>query len=107
MKFNFFRQIGDDKVDIKLKIGREIYNINENDIVMDNGACIQVVTKKVGTLWEGYHSLKMSKKLFNDLKKVNYLYTNDELNKIALEKYEGVSVTLYKFDIERMCKAGY
>lgn len=93
-------------MDIKLKIGREIYNINENDIVMDNGACIQVVTKKVRTLWEG-HPLKMSKKLFNDLKKVNYLYTNDELNKIALEKYEGVSVTLYKFDIERMCKAGY
>lgn len=93
-------------MDIQLKIGREVYNINENDVVMDNGSCIQVITKKVGTLWEGYHALKMSKKLFKDLRTCGYLYTNELINKMWNGRYLGTA-TLYKFDIERMSKAGY
>lgn len=92
-------------MDIQLKIGKEIYNINENDIVMDNGSCIQVITKKKQDGWYSY-PVKMSKKLFSDLKKVAYLYTNEELEKISAKKY-AIPVTLYKFDTERMKQAGY
>lgn len=30
---------------IKLKIGRKIYNIGANDILMDNGALVQLTTQ--------------------------------------------------------------
>lgn len=90
---------------IELKIGRKIYNIDENDIVMDNGACIQVITKMAGAAWRE-HPVIMSKKLFSDLKKVGFLYTNSELEDIATKKYHSTS-TLYKFDIDRMKQAGY
>lgn len=90
---------------IELKIGRSIYNIDENDIVMDNGACIQVITKMTGAAWRE-HPVIMSKKLFCDLKKVGFLYTNDELKDVAKKKYRDM-VTLYKFDLERMRQAGY
>lgn len=34
------------------KIGRYVLDINEKDIILDNGACYQIITKKVGKLWE-------------------------------------------------------
>lgn len=89
---------------IDLKIGRNTYNIDENDIVMDNGACIQVITKMTGAAWRE-HPVIMSKKLFCDLRKVGFLYTDEELKDVAKKKYH--SVTLYKFDVERMKQAGY
>lgn len=32
------------------KIGRYVLDINEKDIILDNGACYQIITKK----WENY-----------------------------------------------------
>lgn len=37
-----------------LKVGRDILDINEKDIILDNGACYQIITKEVGKLWETY-----------------------------------------------------
>lgn len=87
---------------IQLKVGREILILNENDIVMDNGACIQIITRYTGRGAEIY-PVKMSKKLFSELKRVEYLYTNTELAERAREKYNS-RVTLYKFNISAMCK---
>lgn len=87
---------------IELKIGRDIYKLDNTDIVMDNGTEILVVTKEVGSVW--YRSpLRMSKKLFNDLKKVGYLYTDEKLAEYAKRKYDG-PVVLYRFDIDKMSK---
>lgn len=52
---------------VKLKVGRNILDISENDLILDNGACYQIVTQKIGY---GFNKAvpKMSKKLFSDLK---------------------------------------
>lgn len=87
---------------IQLKVGREILELNENDIVMNNGACIQIITRYTGKGFDKY-PVKMSKKLFTDLKTVGYLYTNAQLEELSKKKYSG-SVTLYKFNIGAMCE---
>lgn len=50
---------------VKLKVGRNILDISKNDLILDNGACYQIVTQKVG---HGFHKVtsRMSKKLFSD-----------------------------------------
>ena len=52
---------------VKLKVGRNILDISENDLILDNRACYQIVTQKIGY---GFNKAapKMSKKLFSDLK---------------------------------------
>lgn len=32
---------------VKLKVGRNILDISENDLILDNGACYQIVTQKL------------------------------------------------------------
>ena len=53
---------------VKLKVGRNILELDEKDLILDNGACYQIVTKKVGG-FDWYYPI-MSKKLFHDLKKL-------------------------------------
>lgn len=31
---------------VKLKVGRNILEIDENDLILDNSACYQIITKK-------------------------------------------------------------
>jgi len=54
---------------VKLKVGRDIIELDEKDLILDNGACYQIVTKKVGGF--NWHYPIMSKKLFHDLKNLN------------------------------------
>jgi len=85
---------------VKLKIRQRTFDINEKDVLMDNGACVQLITKKIQ---KGMYSCYpiMGKKLFQDLKKRQFLFTTEELQKYANDHYI-VPVTLYKFDVERM-----
>ena len=64
------------------KIGRYVLDINEKDIILDNGACYQIITKKVGKLWEPYSPV-ISKSLFDRLNKCGAVYTNEMLKKKA------------------------
>lgn len=59
---------------VKLKVGRNILDISENDLILDNGACYQIVTQKIGY---GFNKAvpKMSKKLFSDLKNTGLIFT--------------------------------
>lgn len=72
MKEIFTRKIGrgDNKM-VKLKVGRNIIELDEKDLILDNGACYQIVTKKVGG-FDWYYPI-MSKKLFHDLKKLELI----------------------------------
>ncbi len=87
---------------VELKIGRYIYEVNENDLIFDNGCCLQLWTKEVpGTSFNAYNKgLKpqLSKKLASDLKKTNLIYLYKKINN--MESY-------WKFDIDRMKKMGY
>lgn len=91
---------------MKLKVGRNIINIDDNDLILDNGACYQIVTKKIGI---GFFkpSPIMSKKLFNELKKLEFIFTSDGLKLQAEKRYGHAGFTYWKFNIDRMKKAGY
>lgn len=90
----------------KLKIGRNILDIDERDLILDNGACYQIVTKRVGF---GFNETipVMSKKLFTDLKKCELVFTSEGLRQAAIEKYGNHVVTFWKFNVDQMQKMGY
>lgn len=91
---------------VKLKVGRNILDIDENDLILDNGACYLIVTKRVGI---GFNKSipVMSKKLFGDLQKCELIFTSEALRQVAIEKYGDSVVTFWKFDVNQMQKMGY
>lgn len=97
--------IGDDKM-IKLKVGRNILDIDENDLILDNGACYQIITKEVGYAFNHYSPV-MSKKLFNELKKCELIFTSEGLQQAAIKKYGSSDLTFWKFNVNRMKEMGY
>lgn len=91
---------------VKLKVGRNILDIDENDLILDNGACYQIITKRIGF---GFNESipVMSKKLFADLKKCELIFTSEGLRQAAIEKYGNSVVAFWKFNIDKMQKMGY
>ncbi len=86
---------------MELKIGRNIYNVDERDLLLDNGSCFQLVTLSYGIGLDSQSPARLSKKLVKDLKKSNAIYTNDDL-KMAAEGRCCSGMTYWKFDIEKM-----
>ena len=76
------------------------------DLILDNGACYQIITKRIGF---GFNKSApvMSKKLFADLKKCELIFTSEGLRQAAIKKYGNSEVTFWKFNIDRMQKMGY
>ena len=91
---------------VKLKVGRNIFDIDENDLILDNGACYQIVTKRVNV---GFNESipVMSKKLFNELRKCGLIFTSEVLRQAAEEKYKHSGLKYWKFDVVTMQKMGY
>lgn len=91
---------------VKLKVGRNILDINENDLILDNGACYILVTQKVT---KNYSSCfpTVSKKLLTELKKCEMIFTSEGLRQAAIEKFGNHIVTFWKFDVDQMKKMGY
>ena len=58
---------------VKLKVGRNIFDIDDNDLILDNGACYILVTKKITKNYSSC-SPTVSKKLFNDMKKCDVIF---------------------------------
>lgn len=86
---------------IKLKIGRKVYNIGANDILMDNGALVQLTTQNGP--FRDWTVPVLSKKLFKDLKTCCFIFEDKELTK----KYSNLKLVYYRFNIERMIEMGY
>lgn len=91
---------------VKLKVGRNELNIDENDLILDNGVCYQIVTKTIGFGFNESIPI-MSKKLFNDLKKCELIFTNEGLRQAAIRKYGNHVVAFWKFNVNRMKEMGY
>lgn len=91
---------------IVLKVGRNILYISENDLILDNGACYQIISQPI---MRGFDTTipRMSKKLFADLKKRELIFTNEKLKATAMKRHEKKFMTYYKFNIERMKSMGY
>ena len=92
---------------VKLKIGRKIFDIDENDLILDNGAVYQIVTKEIRDNDWSLYSPQISKTLFKKLKKENLIYTNPELIELAAKKYITKGCILYKFDIEAIANSDF
>jgi hypothetical protein len=91
---------------VEMKIGRYITQIGKNDLILDNGASVRVMTRGH---FDGWHSvpLTVSKKLFKDLKTCAFIFVDEEKTKQANAGYESPWLTYYRFDIDRMVKMGY
>ena len=93
---------------VKIKIGRYIKSIGQDDLILDNGACIQVTTQTGASLgWGQFAHLQMSKKLFRDLKSCAFIYVDESKTRKANEPYENPFLTYYRFDIDRLIANGY
>ncbi len=91
---------------VKLKVGRNVLEIDENDLILDNGACYQIITKEIGYAFNKSIPI-MSKKLFNDLKKCELIFTSEELRQAAIKKYGNHVIAFWKFNVHRMKEVGY
>ena len=92
---------------IEMKIGRYIRDIGKNDLILDNGACIQIPTQT--GKWQMWYAspLLMSKKLFKELKACGFIFIDKKMTDKANEKYKNPFLTYYRFDIDRLIKNGY
>lgn len=86
---------------LKIYIRNKEYIIDENSLILDNGAIYQLVSHRVS--WIDASSPVISKKMFKDLKTLAYVYTNEDLKEESKRRYIS-DCTLYKFDIKRMSK---
>jgi hypothetical protein len=86
---------------VKLKVGRNIFDIDDNDLILDNGACYILVTKKITKNYSSC-SPTVSKKLFNDMKKCDVIFRSEGLRQAAIERYGNSVVTFWKFDVDQM-----
>lgn len=91
---------------VKLKIGRKVFDIDKDDLILDNGACYQIVTKRVGFVFNESIPV-MSKKMFNELRKCGLIFTSEGLRQAAEEKYNHSGLKYWKFDVVTMQKMGY
>ena len=91
---------------VKLKVGRNVLDIDKNDLILDNGACYQIITKEIGYAFNKKTPI-MSKKLFNDLKKCELIFTSEALRQKKKKKYGDHVRTFWKFNVDRMKELGY
>lgn len=73
---------------IKMKINRYIKTIGKDDLILDNGACIQVVTQHGAFHNWNYSTLIMSKKMFKELDMCGFIQLDGKETAKA-EKYYG------------------
>lgn len=96
-----------ENIKVLMKINRYIKPIGKDDLILDNGSCIQVITQCGSFSGYSYAPLKMSKKLFKELKFLGFIFVDEELSKKANEPYKTPFLTYYRFDIDRLISMGY
>lgn len=94
---------------VEIKFGRYVKLIDKNDLILDNGVCFQVVTQQgARTGWIGHSPVRMSKKLFNELKKCDFIFLDVSKTKKANEHYNTPWLFYFRFDIDKMiASCGY
>ena len=78
-------------------LGRHEVEVNDEDVVLDNGCCVQVITRYYTTGRFDKTTPRISKKLFNEFLKKNclILFKENEYGKY------------YHFDTNRLFEEGY
>lgn len=83
----------------KIKVGRKEFDVNETDLILDNGACYQIFRQNREGKYCFYNDL--SKKLFRELQSLDGVYTNEHLQQAAVRNLNK-SCTYWKFRIGYM-----
>lgn len=86
---------------VELKIGRSIFEITENDVVLFNGACWQLISQKIFSGWH-YHSPKMSKAMCEKFIKKNILIMYKKENEYTTLSGKQMGLYYYKFDVDKL-----
>lgn len=73
-----------------IKCGRIVYELKKGDTIMDNGACLQLISRRVRIGFNSY-SPTVSKKAFIEFK-------NNKRVVIDTDHSYGEHVTLYKYN---------
>lgn len=92
---------------VLIKINRYIKPIGKDDLILDNGACIQVTTQRGAWGTWDYTTLQMSKKLFKDLKKHGLIFVDRKETEKINRPYKNPFLTYYRFDIDKLISNGY
>ena len=82
-----------------IRFGHEKYDIDENDIILDNGSNYVIIIKNVGSGLDSFHPT-ISKVDFNDLRTHGMIFTDNELMRTARENEKRNTVTYLKFSME-------
>lgn len=91
---------------IEMKINRYVKHIGEDDLILDNGACIQITTQNGAFSNWNYGTLRMSKKMFEDLKKRDFIYLDVTKTKQENARYPAPRLFYFRFNIEKMIASG-
>lgn len=86
-----------------LKIGRHNVDINENDVVLFNGVCWQLITREIPDGWYS-HPIKMSIALCKKLIKKNVLYMVKKEREYTTQDGQQMGLYYYKFNMDNLEK---
>lgn len=85
----------------ELKIGRRVFDITENDVVMFNGACWQLITQTVHSGWHDYYPT-VSKTLCEKLLKKDILILTKKKDEYTTLEGKQMGLYYYKFDMDKL-----
>ena len=85
----------------ELKVGRRVFDINENDIILFNGACWMLTTK---TIRNGYSECypTVSKIMCEKFVKKNILVFIRKEKEYITSSGEKMGLYYYKFDMDKL-----
>ena len=84
-----------------LKIGRNVYDINEKDIILFNGVSWQIITRKLFNGWHEY-SPTISKILCQKLLKKDILILVKKESEYITANGQQMGLYYYKFNIDKL-----
>ena len=85
----------------KLKIGRNIFEITEKDVVLFNGAGWILITQKLFSGWSSYPP-SMSKAICEKFVKKNILVMFKKEKEYLTQDGKQMGLYYYKFDIDKL-----
>jgi len=84
-----------------MKIGRDEIDIDENDVIFDNGSCYQLISRETG---HGFNKCSpiVSNTLFNKLLKNNQIRLVKDKHSYFMTNGEEVRFKYYKFNMDKI-----
>lgn len=84
-----------------VKIGRNHFDITEDDVVLFNGAIWQLISQKIAKGWYHYSPV-VAKNKANKWEKTGAIYLVKETGLYKSESGEKMGLRYYKFNIEKL-----